>query len=68
MFAIAVPDLYSNPFDFARPIEFNPTPVPALPVPRELVAVLYNSTVLNASVSPDTKPTSGVPKMFVTLT
>jgi len=61
MFAVAEPDLYSNPFDFARPIAFNPTPEPALPVPRELVATLYKSTFLNASVSPDTGPTSGVP-------
>ena len=61
MFATAVPDLYSNPFDFARPIVLIPESVPVLPVLRELVAVSNKSTFLNASVSPDTGPTSGVP-------
>jgi len=61
MFAVAEPDLYSKPFDFARPIALIPESVPILPVPRELVAVSYKSTLPNAFVSPETAPTSGVP-------
>ena len=68
MFAVAVPDLNSKPFDFARPIEVILAPESVLPVPRELVAALNKSTFLNASVSPETKPTSGAPNTFVTFT
>ena len=68
MFAVAVPDLNSKPFDLARPIEVILAPESELPVPRVLVATLNNSTFLNASVSPETKPISGAPKTLVTLT
>ena len=65
MFAVAVPDLNSKPFDLARPIEViaPPAPVSELPVPRvsENVLTLNKSTFLNASVSPETKPISGEP-------
>ena len=59
---LAVPDLYSKPFDLARPIVVILAPAPELAEPRELVASLYKSTFLNASVSPETKPISGEPK------
>ena len=61
MFAVAVPDLNSNPFDFARPITLIPESVPVFAVPRELVALAYKSTFPNALVSPETAPTSGAP-------
>jgi hypothetical protein len=56
-----VPEEYSNPFDLALPIVLIDEPDPVFSVPRELVAVLYKLTLLNASVSPETNPTSGEP-------
>ena len=64
----AVPEWYSYPFDLARPIVLRLAPVPAFSTPRVAVAVLYRLTLLNASVSPDTKPISGEPYELVTFT
>ena len=68
MFAVAVPDLNSKPFDLARPIVVILAPASTLAVPREPVTTLIKSTFLNASVSPETKPTSGAPNTLDTFT
>ena len=55
-----MPDLYSKPLDFARPICLTDE-LPAVNiVPLEPVSALCNNTCLNASVvvPEDTKPTS----------
>ena len=45
-----------------------PAPEPVFSTPLEVVWSLYKLTLLNASVAPDTKPISGEPKIFLTLT
>ena len=41
---------------------------PRLPLAPENVLTLYKLTLLNSSVSPDTKPISGAPYTLVTFT
>ena len=65
-----MPDLYSKPLDFARPICLTDE-LPAVSiVPLEPVSALCNNTCLNASVvvPEDTKPTSGEPNTLFTTT
>ena len=67
---VSVPDEYSNPLDFARPICLTDE-LPAVNiVPLEPVSALCNNTCLNASVvvPEDTKPTSGEPNTLFTTT
>ena len=66
--APAVPDLYSKNFAFALPICLTSTFSVAGCVPRTETLSLNNCNSLNASVSPDTVPRSGLPCMFVTST
>ena len=56
-----MPVEYSKPLDFALPINGTVPPESTCAVPLELVAVSCNFIDLNASESPETKPTSGVP-------
>ena len=55
----SVPVTYSKPLDLARPIWGTVVPTVLCSVPSVAVAVSYKFTVLNAWVSPDTKPMSG---------
>ena len=67
---VSVPEAYSNPLDFARPICLTDE-LPAVNiVPLEPVSALCNNTCLNASVvvPEDTKPTSGEPNTLFTTT
>ena len=66
--APAVPDLYSKYLGFALPICSTSTLVVDRFVPLTAFTFLYNCNSLNASVSPDTVPISGVPCTFVTST
>ena len=61
MSKLSVAETVSNPRDLARPICGTVVPTVDCSVPLTLVAVSYRLTVLNASTSPDTKPTSGDP-------
>ena len=62
------PELCSNALVFARPISKAACVAVARTVPLVLCAVSTNHTFLNASVSPDTNPISGILKILVTFT
>ena len=64
----AVPELYSIPLDFARPISKTLPSLFVCAVPLAECSASTNLTFLNTSVSSDTNPISGVPKTLVTLT
>ena len=63
-----MPEIFSNPRDFALPILGTVVPTVDLSVPLVAVAKLYKLTDLKASTSPETKPISGVPKILSTFT
>ena len=64
----AEPELCSNALVLARPISKAACVAVARTVPLVLCAVSTNLTFLNASVSPNTNPISGVLKTLVTFT
>ena len=56
-----VPDTYWKPLDLALPIWGTLPFIATSSTPLDDVCLSYKLIVLNASTSPDTKPTSGEP-------